>query len=82
MPFSVRAGFVVSVFIFSKLAALGGERSVPRPFVFKKLTALGLLAAKGHEVVMPLVQFVGLPHRSPADLAPTCLLGKGRNQLP
>jgi hypothetical protein len=45
------------------LSGLGGEKSIFRPFIINKFSGLRTFYTDGHEVVLPLVQFVGLPRR-------------------
>jgi hypothetical protein len=52
------------------LTALGGEKSLYRPLIFNKLTALGTLSIHGHKVCRLLGQFVSLPRLCPSHLPP------------
>ena len=44
-----------NLLIFSMLAALGGEKTLFRPFVFKMVAALGVCAVVGHKFAMQSV---------------------------
>jgi hypothetical protein len=54
----------VSGFLFRMFSAFGGEKSLFRPFVFNKFSALDTLSDQGHNVALPFLQFVA---RFPVD---------------